>query len=577
MSRRPTLTPLLCALAAAFALTACGGGGDGSPAIDPATRISGTAAAGAPIIGTVTVRDAKGAQKTETIAADGTYAVDVSGMTAPFQFRAVGKVGGRDVALSSVALAADVGQTINITPFSDLIVANVAGRAVDGFLSNEEFASLTTAELDAARQTLTTRLLPILQEFGVADSFDLLRSSFTANRTNFDAVMDVVRVSVDPATNKAIIRDLINDQQIEDDLASKEDTTVITAPPQGSLSGAVTDLQQVDTVLADMTALFANQVPAEDNAQLRALLHPDFLENGLTLDEFLTPDNMPEKGSKLHSAKIVDRPADDLLLVAWEYVGPDETEAVEWYFRKDSGTGKWRILGNQRVAGVEIASINHRYVANPETIAYSRHLELWVESARLDIQAARLTGPGLAAAVTLRRSTNEPDANFDVQGLSHDSGGSWIPECGETLAATCVDFSKVGSDAAYSVQFVDASDQPVGAAVALTLQRTPVPNIEASSNSSKWFATYTVSPSAASLADGVDIVYNWTAPSDSTYKIESLGFSSDSNWFSQDVDAGQTSAPVGTWQGAAPTAAPNTWIHVVGPYDRRFVSGQPMQ
>src|SRR5690606_34319632 len=125
--------------------------------------------------------------------------------------------------------------------------------------------------------------------------------------------------------------------------------------------------------------------------------------------------------------------------------------------------------------------------------------------------------------------------------------------------------------------FLDAADQPVGAAVALTLQRTPVPNAEASANSSKWFATYTVSPSAASLADGVNIVYNWTAPSDSAYRIENLGFSSQSHWFSQDVDAGQTSATVGTWQGAAPTGAPDTWIHVVGPYDRRFVSAQPMQ
>ena len=235
MPRRPTLKPLLAALATTFVLTACGGGGDdedgGTPVV-PTTTISGTAAAGAPVIGQVTVRDSLGAQKTVTIAADGRYEVDVSDMTGPFQFRAVGTVGGRTVALTSAATGDDVGKTINITPFTHLIVANAVGRAVEDFLSDAEFAHLTTAELNAARDTLTQRLLPILQEFGVEDSFDLLRSAFTANRENFDAVMDVVRVTVDPTTHQAIIRDLINNQQIADDLASQADATVLPNPPR---------------------------------------------------------------------------------------------------------------------------------------------------------------------------------------------------------------------------------------------------------------------------------------------------------------------------------------------------------
>ena len=84
----------------------------------PSTKqeISGTAAAGAPIVGKVTVKDAKGVQKTVDIAADGKYSVDVSGMTAPFVFHAYGKVGGRDVSLVSAATSEDINKTINITP-----------------------------------------------------------------------------------------------------------------------------------------------------------------------------------------------------------------------------------------------------------------------------------------------------------------------------------------------------------------------------------------------------------------------------------------------------------------------------
>ncbi len=582
MTRRPALSPLLCALVAAFALTACGGGGggDGSTSPDPAFNITGTAAAGAPIIGNVTVRDSLGAQKTVLIEADGSYTVDVSDMTGPFQFRAVGKVGGRDVALSSVATADDVGKTINITPFTDLIVANVVGKAVDGFLSNAEFASLTTAELNAARDTLTQRLLPILQEFGVADSFDLLRSAFTANRTNFDAVMDVVQVSVDPVTNKAVIRDLINQQQIEDDLASKADVSVIPAPAEGSLSGAVTDLQQVDALLNAMTALFATQLPAEDNAQLLSLLHEDFLDNGLSLAEFLTPDNMPEVGSKLHSPKIVQRTAEGDLLVAWEYVGPEETEAVEWFFRKDSA-GKWRILGNQRLADMSLDPVNHRFVHSGGE-NFRRYLELWIESARLDIQGAKLTGPGVDGpgstvneAIFLKRSAATADANFSVVGLTN--GGSWIPACDEE-APPCVDFSQVSSDAVYSVQLLDADNKAVGAPIPMTLQRTPVSNADAQANAAKWFASYSVTPkSYTQLAKGVNIVYQWTAPTDSAYKVIDLGFDDGTHWFGEDVPAGVTSASVGTWSGPAPGVVPNTWIHVKGPYNRRFVTGQWMQ
>ena len=100
-------------------LSACNSSDDSNesnaPSVQqPSTKqeISGTAAAGAPIVGKVTVKDAKGVQKTVDIAADGKYSVDVSGMTAPFVFHAYGKVGGRDVSLVSAATSEDINKTI---------------------------------------------------------------------------------------------------------------------------------------------------------------------------------------------------------------------------------------------------------------------------------------------------------------------------------------------------------------------------------------------------------------------------------------------------------------------------------
>jgi len=62
--------------ATALVMSACGGGGDGGGAASPSSTVSGTAAAGAPIVGTVTIKDSTtptAQTKTVTIEADGKY------------------------------------------------------------------------------------------------------------------------------------------------------------------------------------------------------------------------------------------------------------------------------------------------------------------------------------------------------------------------------------------------------------------------------------------------------------------------------------------------------------------------
>ena len=108
--------------AVVLGISACGSSSN-APA---AKTLSGTAAAGAAIIGTVTVKGSLGNTKSELIEADGTYNVDVTGLTAPYRLRAQGTVGGRTYKLHSYAQEADIGGNVNITPFTDLIIANAA-------------------------------------------------------------------------------------------------------------------------------------------------------------------------------------------------------------------------------------------------------------------------------------------------------------------------------------------------------------------------------------------------------------------------------------------------------------------
>jgi hypothetical protein len=137
---------VLCTIAA-VALVACGGGGGSAPS--SSTTLSGVAAGGAPLVGTVYIKDSKGVEKSTTIdlTANGAYTFDVAGLTPPFVLKAIGTVGNTQVTYCSVATAADVGGNINITPFTDLIVANIASQVAVNFYGNGDPAKITTTAI----------------------------------------------------------------------------------------------------------------------------------------------------------------------------------------------------------------------------------------------------------------------------------------------------------------------------------------------------------------------------------------------------------------------------------------------
>lgn len=351
------LRPL--AIAASFlVLSACGGGDDDDGAPPQSTTISGSAAAGAPIVGTVTVKDSSPSPMTRvtTIAADGRYQIDVAGLTPPFMLRADGNVGGRSYSLYSAAAAADVGGTINVTPLTDLIVANVAGQIAANVYASGNFAGLTTAELDAAQAVLRQRLQPILSAVGLGSSIDLLRASFAANHTGLDAALDALRVTVDPATARATITNLIDNQQIVDDLASRTDASVL---PATNVGAAISDFQQIVAVFDTFSAQFATAMPAANNAALNAALTDDFLLDGQNRAAFLseiTSQNLVGLRltvTSLEPGSMQPASAPTTAVVNVTVAPPGETLFnLVMTVRKVGGA--WRIAGNGRIAAAEV-------------------------------------------------------------------------------------------------------------------------------------------------------------------------------------------------------------------------------
>ena len=194
-------TPIVAFVLTAVAmLTGCGGGGGGGGAT---ASISGTAATGAPIVGKVVAIDANGNQFTASTSASGAYTVNVSGGTAPFILTIVGTSSSGTVTLSSIATA--VGQTVNITPLTDLIVSTAAGQpggsalvdlctpTVQPGCTAALTAATTGSNLSSAVTAVTGMIAPLN-----TNNTDPLNGTFTANGTGMDAVLDQILVA--PAT-----------------------------------------------------------------------------------------------------------------------------------------------------------------------------------------------------------------------------------------------------------------------------------------------------------------------------------------------------------------------------------------
>lgn len=594
------LSSLALAFCGAVFVSACGGGGgDSSTSTSTSTTsptaltlVTGTAAAGSPIIGKVTVKDSTGTQRTVDIATDGSYSVDVAGMSAPFLFRAIGTVGGRTVAYVSAATGAG---TVNITPFTDLIVANIVGMATETYFvtTNPSASTITAAELSARTQELATRIRPALDALGVAKTFDLLHTAFKADHSGFDAVMDVLKVEVDAVAAKATITNIVDNQKVIDDLTSKTDNTVLLAA-DSTLQTAVSDLAGIENLLKSLTSLYATRVPS--STALTNLIDPDALDYGLNRGEMVTSARMLDDNSIgiiISNPMIIKRSdGGKVMWVNYQYHMPATGESGTnlTSFRK-SASGTWSLFGNRQLAETSIDSVNARYTENLQTsqYSYSRYLGFWTsENAPSVIQYVTFSGPGLPTGVqlpaviggsfdgiVLRRSRATAGSSFDVIG----SAGTWLALCQDletgSQAQPCVDETKLVANSEYTVKYYDANGNRLGETIPMILPAGPVTNTTAQANGSQWFAAFsTFSPEKVSqIVNGTNIRFNWILPSNTSYVPRDIDFYTSDYSFHQRLKKADTSRIIGLWSAPTPPAYASVGINVHGPLNRQFTTG----
>ncbi|OFZ67764.1 MAG: hypothetical protein A2V79_01290 [Betaproteobacteria bacterium RBG_16_56_24] len=148
MKMKNKFAGIILALLTVGMLAGCGGGGGSST--PTASTLSGTAAVGYPIIGgTINVSCAAGSALNTTTNSSGGWQVTVSGQTPPCAVQvSSGTINGAANSTFYHSIASALG-TVNITPLTDLMVANLAGAAT----TNTWFAGLNSTALNAITQT----------------------------------------------------------------------------------------------------------------------------------------------------------------------------------------------------------------------------------------------------------------------------------------------------------------------------------------------------------------------------------------------------------------------------------------
>jgi hypothetical protein len=533
--------------------------------------LSGTAAAGAPIIGSVTIKDSTSPlakEKTVPIAADGKYTVDVNDMKAPYMVRADGYVGGNEYHLYSAGTAADVGGTINVTPLTDLIVANIAGSVAKTYFDNGSFSGLTAAQLTAQSEALKAKLLPVLQAVGVSDSIDLLRSSFSTNHTGLDAALDVLRVTTDTTTGVATIKNIITQQQMTSNVTTGTFTGALT-DTTGVATG-VTDIQAISAGFKRFSDLFATSIPSETNATLLSLFDSaTFMDGGQNLAAFLSEITTDPSMIGISFANISIQSMDvtnGTGVVTFDVIqnglvlsdGPMTFHMI----RKNS---VWYMQGDQRIANVSITPRAEYHIQNSNPATIQTGLSINIEDlGAKGITSAVVTGKGLAAPLTLVKQISQEW--FAIQGNQFNTNMHFMTD---TQIGAIADTGEV-----YTVQLFTGST--LTATYTEKLKKRPYLNSELTA---AMFPAVTA-PTAAQLGafTGGSLTVAWTLPAGlvndwlSVFINDNTGNSAKAEYSLAPADRSKviTLSPVtSTGQTFTPTGG-NLWLGVFDSFGRQL-------
>lgn len=316
--------------------------------------LSGTAAAGAAIIGTVTVKGSLNMTTSARIEANGNYNVSVAGLTAPYRIRAQGTVGGKTYKLHSYAQEAIMGETVNITPFTDLIIANTAQQIAESFFDSDTSMELDATELATQENALQAKLQGVFDALGLDAAINLLNTSFSADHSGLDAALDIIQIE-NTAANIVTITNLLDDTSITDDISDTSDNSTNLPVNSDDVTVAVSDIKAISNLFDNLSTAFIGGLPTQ--AAISDFISADFSEEDASKEEFLTEITSDPTliGLTFISVNISDLDSDaGTATVSFNVSAGDEIDnyTIHWLAGRDDTLG-WQLRGDQRIVDLE--------------------------------------------------------------------------------------------------------------------------------------------------------------------------------------------------------------------------------
>jgi len=537
-------TPTAAASQTTYTISAMNAAGSASFAwvltVKSGNAISGTAASGSPITpemnGTVTLKDSSSPAHTVSTTTDdsGQYAftpAQIQGFTAPFMLEIAYEIGGASYYLTSAVTAADVESgdaTINITPLTDLVIANLGHEIAAKIFTSDNYSSLlTTAALNAGVAALDKVLEPVLLQMGVSGSVNLLQQSFTANGQGLDAVLDALQVTIDPVTNAETITNRLNNSSVSGTL-SVPPTTPVTA----GTSNNVSDLQGITADFNNFSALMAT-APSPTSAALLAFFdQSNFKEEGQNLSTFLQQITSSPgiAGGSLALTDIVLSS-----VPSWVTTVPSGATAYDVSFtvliskapngRNDfivyaKSNGTWLILGNQQVAKVDFSALEGD---NSGVMCSGMNFSV-NDKGGLGLNYAVVTGPGLpSVGVLLFNSGSNNSFNVAAGGPATYDGTNTTAatsSCGYSIyEMSDVQIQTITTlPAVYTVRLYKDNGTPTNLAddILVATYTSPIaapPLLSASLTGALFASNISANPTVLSAAaTGGTVTVTWTAP-----------------------------------------------------------------
>ncbi len=295
MKFRLLLIGVLC-LSLVFFLSGCGKkAGDGAGVGDGAgdgdvvsTILTGIAAAGAPIIGTINVKGANGVLSLGAIESDGSFSVDVAALTAPFVVWAEGTANGKSVKVYSTI--SDVGY-VNVTPATHAVMAMALGDDPETHFEADGAVPSGTA-LAAAKQAVIDIMASVFTRIDLAADFDVMSDAFNADGTGFDSVLNAVSMETDFAGDTLTFTDKASGTPLYQQTMSDGVPVAPTAISTTDVDIVTAGMDLKDTImniLNKLETLYATSLPSLTELQevLLPVMADDFLAQGGTATDML--------------------------------------------------------------------------------------------------------------------------------------------------------------------------------------------------------------------------------------------------------------------------------------------------